>query len=613
MGDTGAAAGENARNRSIAMTTPTSPPALCLDGVRKSFHRGTGETVLALDNISFSVDQGGLAALVGPDGAGKTTLMRLLAGLIKPDGGTVNVLGINAAKDPQAVQSRISYMPQQFGLYDDLTVRENLNLYADLHGVEADKKKSQYARLMEMTGLDPFQKRLAGQLSGGMKQKLGLACTLVRSPELLLLDEPTVGVDPLSRRDLWEIIRKLVKAGMTVLISSSFLDEADACEIVLVLNAGNELASGHPAAVSRLASGRTFLSQPPDGTKPRDFQAQLLNEPDIIDAVPEGGQIRIVSNATSGRSGPRNFAGAAAQPTPPRFEDGFMVLLQTAGRAKANPAGAEESRPEKPATDRVRDGTVVEVHDLNRSFGKFMAVDHVNFSVQRGEIFGLLGPNGAGKTTTFRMLCGLLPPSGGALTVAGIDVRRASASARQHLGYVAQKFSLYGQLTVGANLDFFARAYGLGGGKKRERIAWALSQFDLESFVHLPSAQLPGGFKQRLAMAAALLHRPEILFLDEPTSGADPFARREFWQRITALATNGVTVIVTTHLMAEAEYCDRAAILDKGKVLAQGTPAELRAHAPAGAGHKATMEDAFIAIVLKARGTPARKSGEEPS
>jgi ABC-2 type transport system ATP-binding protein len=256
---------------------------------------------------------------------------------------------------------------------------------------------------------------------------------------------------------------------------------------------------------------------------------------------------------------------------------------------------------------------MVEVHDLDRRFGEFVAVDHVSFSVKRGEIFGLLGPNGAGKTTTFRMLCGLLPPSGGTLTIAGVDVRQNSASARQHLGYVAQKFSLYGQLTVGENLNFFARAYGLGGERKRERIAWALSQFKLEPFVLLPSAHLPGGYEQRLAMAAALLHRPEILFLDEPTSGADPFARREFWQRITALASKGVTVIVTTHFMAEAEYCDRAAILDNGKVLAQGTPSELRAQAPAQAGHTATMEDAFIAIVLKARGQHAGKPAGEPS
>jgi ABC-2 type transport system ATP-binding protein len=613
LADGDAGTSESAFHRAIAMTTTASSPALVLDGVCKSFRRETGESVLALDNISFSVVKGGLAALVGPDGAGKTTLIRLLAGLMKVDSGIVTVLGIDAAKNPQAIQSRISYMPQKFGLYDDLTVLENLDLYADLHGVTAEEKRTQYTRLMEMTGLDPFQKRLAGKLSGGMKQKLGLACTLVGSPELLLLDEPTVGVDPLSRRELWEIIRRLVKEGMTVLLSSSFLDEADACESILVLNEGKKLAAGPPADVSSLALGRTFLVQPPEGMKPRDFQAQLLNDTNIIDAVPEGGQIRLVSNADSGRSGTRMFAGAASQPTPPRFEDGFMVLLQRAGRAKANPTHSEESRPEKPAANGAGDDTVVEVHDLNRSFGKFIAVDHVNFSVKRGEIFGLLGPNGAGKTTTFRMLCGLLPPSEGTLTVAGVDVRQASASARQHLGYVAQKFSLYGQLTVGENLDFFARAYGLGGDKKRERLAWALSQFKLEPFVRLPSAQLPGGFKQRLAMAAALLHRPEILFLDEPTSGADPFARREFWQRITALASNGVTVIVTTHLMAEAEYCDRAAILDKGKVLAQGTPAELRAHAPAEAGRKATMEDAFIAIVLEARGQPADKSREGTS
>jgi ABC-2 type transport system ATP-binding protein len=287
-----------------------------------------------------------------------------------------------------------------------------------------------------------------------------------------------------------------------------------------------------------------------------------------------------------------------------------MVLWQRVGRKKGNPPHAEQSRPEKSATVDPGNDTVVEVHDLDRSFGKFVAVDHVNFRVQRGEIFGLLGPNGAGKTTTFRMLCGLLPPSGGTLKVAGVNVRQASASAREHLGYVAQKFSLYGQLTVGENLDFFARAYGLGGAKKRERCAWALSQFDLEPFVHLPSEQLPGGFKQRLAIAAALLHRPEILFLDEPTSGADPFARREFWQRITELSANGVTVIVTTHLMAEAEYCDRAAILDQGKVLAQGTPTELRAHARAELGHPVTMEDAFITIVLQSRGQSKGKPGE---
>ena len=276
-----------------------------------------------------------------------------------------------------------------------------------------------------------------------------------------------------------------------------------------------------------------------------------------------------------------------------------MVLLrQTIGAPMAQTAVAP---PEQNRQNENQNETAVEVHDLCKRFGKFLAVDRVSFIVKRGEIFGLLGPNGAGKTTTFRMLCGLLPATEGTLKIAATDVRQNRASARQHLGYVAQKFSLYGQLTVAENLDFFARAYGLSGDKRHERIAWAVEQFNLEPFLNLPSAQLPGGFKQRLAMAAALLHQPEILFLDEPTSGADPFARREFWQRITALAASGVTVIVTTHFMPEAEYCDQAAILDNGRVLAHGTPAELRAHAPAKDGETATIEDAFVAIVLKGR------------
>ena len=544
--------------------------------------------------------------MVGPDGAGKTTMIRLLAGLMKADGGMVSVLGIDAARDAQAIQSRISYMPQQFGLYEDLTVRENLDLYSDMHGVAADGRRTRYARLMAMTGLDPFQKRLAGQLSGGMKQKLGLACTLVRSPELLLLDEPTVGVDPLSRLELWEIIRQLIKEGLTVLLSSSDPDEAETCDCVLVLNEGKKLMDAPPAEVSRLALGRTFLARPPEGVKTREFQARLLAERNVIDAVPECGQVRLVSQSGSTLSDTTQFAGVAARPTPARFEDGFMVLLHQARDA----AVAEKAAypPLEPEIGGAAGESVVEVHDLVRRFGKFIAVDRVSFFVKRGEIFGLLGPNGAGKTTTFRMLCGLLPASAGALQVAGVDVRQARASARERLGYVAQRYSLYGQLTVGENLDFFARAYGLDGDRRRERVAWALSEFKLEPFIRLPSAQLPGGFKQRLAMAAALLHRPGILFLDEPTSGADPFARREFWLRITALAGSGVTVIVTTHFMAEAEYCDRALILDGGTVLAQGTPAELRAFAPVQDGRAATMEDAFIAIVAKARGELARKS-----
>jgi ABC-2 type transport system ATP-binding protein len=590
----------------------SNPPAVLGRNLRKTFRRGAGEIVKALDDVSLEVAPGTLTALVGPDGAGKTTLIRLTAGLMAADTGELNVLGLNVAAEAQQVQVRIGYMPQRFGLYEDLTVQENLDLYADMHGVSADRRHERYPRLMEMTALGPFTARLAGRLSGGMKQKLGLACTLVRSPELLLLDEPTVGVDPLSRRDLWEIILQLVRdEGLTVLVSTSYLNEAERCDRSVVLHEGKVLAVGPPVEVSRLAAGRTFVARPPAGQTARGLQAQLLDDPGIVDAVPEGGNVRFVTAAPGNTPRPSAAAlqGVVVDAAEPGFEDGFMILLRGRSSTMGSVAGSVklDRLPEREGKD-----AVVEVRDLVRRFGSFTAVDHVGFDVGAGEIFGLLGPNGAGKTTTFRMLCGLLPATGGTLRVAGVDVRRASASARQRIGYVAQKFSLYGQLSVTENLEFFASAYGLHGRRRRARIDWAMQQFELASFARLPSGQLPGGYRQRLAMSAALLHEPEILFLDEPTSGADPLARREFWRRIAALAEQDVTVIVTTHFMMEAEYCDRIAIMDAGRVLAQGTPAEVRGRARHDSPRPPTMEDAFIAIVEEARqGRPlgARSAG----
>jgi ABC-2 type transport system ATP-binding protein len=579
--------------------------------IRKTFRRDTGEIVYALDGVSLEVEHGMLTALVGPDGAGKTTLIRLAAGLMTADSGELKILGVDVAADPQQVQDRIGYMPQRFGLYEDLSVQENLDLYADLHGVTAEERRERYPRLMEMTALGPFIQRLAGRLSGGMKQKLGLACTLVRAPELLLLDEPTVGVDPLSRRELWDIIRQLVNdQGLTVLLSTSYLDEAERCGHVIVMHQGKVLAQGRPSDVSGLAAGRVFLAKAPANRKAREFQARLLGQPSVLDAVPEGGRVRFVMNESitdedrAMKETP--FTGAIIRPTQPRFEDGFMVLLQQASQ-KTDKETSKTDREIKTQGDKEtvslssEGEAVVQVRDLVRQFGSFAAVNHISFDVQRGEIFGLLGPNGAGKTTTFRMLCGLLPATSGTLRVAGVDLRRARASARQRIGYVAQKFSLYGQLSVTENLEFFASAYNLRGEPKRDRIDWALQQFDLAPLAGLPSGNLAGGFKQRLAMAAALLHGPEILFLDEPTSGADPLARREFWRRITALAEHGVTAVVTTHFMEEAEYCDRVAIMDAGRMLAQGTPAEIRSRALTEEKKEATMEDAFIAIVEEAR------------
>jgi ABC-2 type transport system ATP-binding protein len=573
----------------------SNAPALVGRHLYKTFRRDDGGVARAIDDVSLEAKSGMLTALVGPDGAGKTTLMRLAAGLMAPDAGELSVCGIDVAQHPQQVQSRIGYMPQRFGLYEDLSVRENLDLYSDLHGVSARERQQRYPQLLEMTALGPFTGRLAGRLSGGMKQKLGLASTLIRARELLVLDEPTVGVDPLSRRDLWNIILQLVHAeGLTVLLSTSYLDEAERCGHVIVMHEGKVLAEGCPAEVDRLAEGRVFKIDPPAGQTARALQSRLLDDPEIIDAIPEGGQVRLIAAVpASDRSA---VAASETTPAPPRFEDGFMVLLRQNSPARPAVAMTLEHRPSS-----LRGEAVVEVRDLVRRFAAFTAVDHVSFEVRRGEIFGLLGPNGAGKTTTFRMLCGLLPATHGALLVSGVDLGRARAAARQKLGYVAQKFALYGDLSVRENLEFFASAYGLRGEHQRRRIDWALAQFELAPLVAMKSGHLPGGYKQRLAMAAALLHEPETLFLDEPTSGADPLARREFWRRITSLAEQGVTVIITTHFMEEAEYCDRVVILDQGRVLAQGTPADIRRRAPTKDGREPRMEDAFTAIVEEAR------------
>ncbi len=577
-----------------------SAPAVAARGLRKLFKREHEAPVCALDAVSLEAEYGKLTALVGPDGDGKTTLMRLAAGLQRADAGSLTVLGIDVAKEPQQVQDRISYMPQRFGLYEDLSVAENLDLYAELHGVSAAERAERYPRLMDMTALEPFKTRLAGQLSGGMKQKLGLACTLVRSPQLLLLDEPTVGVDPLSRRELWEIVTRLVsEQGLTVLLSTAYLDEAERCSRVIMLHRGQVLSQGSPLEVAALAGGRSFVASPAPGQSARSLQARLLDQPDIVDAVPDGGRVRFVrSDAAQTQAAQELDAlrGLRVDPVPPRFEDGFMMLLQ----AHSNPERAKAIAVAHPPA-RHGDAAAVRVEQLLKKFGAFTAVDRIQFEVLRGQIFGLLGPNGAGKTTTFRMLCGLLAPSGGELHVAGADVRDAPASARARLGYVAQKFSLYGPLSVTENLEFFASAYGLRGERKRERIGWAMEQFELGAHAQATSAQLPGGYKQRLAMAAALLHEPEILFLDEPTSGADPRARRAFWRRITALADQGVTVIVTTHFMQEAEYCDRIAIMDSGRILAQGSPAQVRAVARTAERPEPSMDDAFIAVVEQSR------------
>lgn len=567
-----------------------------IDAVAKRF---AGSERPAIDGLSARIETGQILGLVGPDGAGKTTLMRLMAGLLVPSSGKLVVCGYDPVAQPDDVHQVVSYMPQRFGLYEDLTVQENLNLYADLRGIRGTERRQAFERMLEFTGLQPFTRRLAGKLSGGMKQKLGLACALVRKPTLLLLDEPSVGVDPVSRRELWRMVNDLVDQGIGVVWSTAYLDEAERCAAVLLLNDGRLLYRGPPDALTRRMEGRSFLLRDmPSGR--RQTLAKALRLPDVIDGVIQGRSVRLVLR--EGAQAPEASQlgageGAELAPARPRFEDAFIALIGGVPKDRG-PADTELLAADQGNANSAAPGTaVVEAHDLTKRFGDFTAADHISFAIRRGEVFGLLGPNGAGKSTVFKMMCGLLRPTAGTARVAGLDLIRAPGEARGRLGYMAQKFSLYGDLSVRQNLAFFSGVYGLSGRPQREAIERMVEAFGLQPYLDVNSGELPLGFKQRLALACAVMHGPAVLFLDEPTSGVDPLTRREFWGRINSLVGHGVTVMVTTHFLDEAEYCDRIAMVYRGQVIASGTPDDLKDQVRSDDLPDPTLEDAFVTLV----------------
>jgi len=569
---------------------PVNDKALSLKSVSKSFISGQ-TTINAIKDITLSIKIGQITALVGPDGAGKTTLLRLAAGLLLPDSGSVSVFSLDSDKQSEQIHHLMGYMPQRFGLYEDLSVIENLNLYADLHELTKKERQHRFLELTKMSGLSPFNNRLAGQLSGGMKQKLGLACTLLSQPKLLLLDEPSVGVDTLSRRELWHIIEQQVSEnGMTVLMSTAYMDEAEHCNEVILMDAGECLEQNTPDFFKHKMQGLCFTAMA-ENQSIRQLQLYLGQQDKFIDAIIQGDKVRVVvrQGATL-----EQITGIHFESTKPRLEDAFIGLLQSR---------YQKIKPVSPKTNQtiasISTEDIIRVDHVDRWFGQFQAVKALSFTVKRGEIFGLLGANGAGKTTTFRMLCGLLPVSNGQLSVAGIDLRTAAAKARARIGYMSQKFSLYSHLSVRQNLIFFSSAYGLRKSRQQQRVQWALQFYELEPYSKTNSGDLPLGYKQRLAMACALMHEPEILFLDEPTSGVDPLARREFWMRTNQLAATGVTVLVTTHFMEEAEYCDRLVIMVEGDILTSGTPAEIKQQVRNEKQPEPTMEDAFIHLVTQ--------------
>ncbi|WP_157352681.1 ATP-binding cassette domain-containing protein [Aliarcobacter butzleri] len=542
----------------------------------------------AIKKINFSIFSGRITGIVGPDGAGKTTLIRMLTGLLAPTFGELKVLNYNMPNTSSDFLQQIGYMPQKFGLYEDLTVYENLKLYSDLQNIE--NSNNRIDELLTFTSLKKFQDRLAGKLSGGMKQKLGLACALIKKPKLLLLDEPGVGVDPISRIELWEIVQKLLEDDIAVVWSTSYLDEAQNCDEVILLNEGNCLYQGTPQNLKKNMKDRVFLISGIFLQK-RETLTKILEQDEILDAVLVGSKIRI--NLKKNTTLSKEFIyklgeDVKIEAIEPIFEDCFVDILNI--KTKAHSQLVENMKNIEKSSLKL-----IEAKSLTKKFGNFVATDNIDFEIGNGEIFGFLGPNGAGKSTTFKMLCGLLTPTFGTAKVLGEDLYKSNSNIKNSIGYMAQKFSLYGNLKIKDNLDFFSGIYGLKNKNREEKIEEMIEIFDFKNYLHLNANSLPLGIKQRLSLACSVMHEPKVLFLDEPTSGVDPITRKEFWTHINGMVKKGVSIMVTTHFMDEAEYCDKIMLIYKGKNIASGTPDELKALV----GPNASMQDAFITLVKK--------------
>lgn len=542
----------------------------------------------AIKKINFSIFSGKITGIVGPDGAGKTTLIRMLTGLLAPTFGELKVLNYNMPNTSSDFLQQIGYMPQKFGLYEDLTVYENLKLYSDLQNIE--NSNNRIDELLTFTSLKKFQDRLAGKLSGGMKQKLGLACALIKKPKLLLLDEPGVGVDPISRIELWEIVQKLLEDDIAVVWSTSYLDEAQNCDEVILLNEGNCLYQGTPQNLKENMKDKVFLISGIFLQK-RETLTKILEQDEILDAVLVGSKIRI--NLKKNTTLSKEFIyklgeDVKIEAIEPIFEDCFVDILNI--KTKAHSQLVENMKNIEKSSLKL-----IEAKSLTKKFGNFVATDNIDFEIGNGEIFGFLGPNGAGKSTTFKMLCGLLTPTFGTAKVLGEDLYKSNSNIKNSIGYMAQKFSLYGNLKIKDNLDFFSGIYGLKNKKREEKIEEMIEIFDFKNYLHLNANSLPLGIKQRLSLACSVMHEPKVLFLDEPTSGVDPITRKEFWTHINGMVKKGVSIMVTTHFMDEAEYCDKIMLIYKGKNIASGTPDELKALV----GPNASMQDAFITLVKK--------------
>jgi len=559
----------------LVAKTATAEVALVQD-----FHKRYRQHV-AVDGVNLSIHPGEIYGLIGPDGAGKSSLMKAIAGVLSYEGGEVQVFGIKIDSEAAAekVKGRIGFMPQGLGLnlYAELSVEENIDFFAQLREVPPELLVQRKREFLAMTRLEEFRDRPMKQLSGGMKQKLGLVCTLIHEPALVILDEPTTGVDPVSRRDFWAILAELLRErGITALISTAYMDEASRFQRLSLMYEGRVLAAGEPDQIRQGVPGSLV-----EVTVASQIEAlhRLKAKYPQVEAV--GPVLRIFVDGVSAAAAREQVAVAlddlsvaAIQTVDTELEDAFVALLRQRKLAGQSTSGAART----PLADPPANGEIaIEAHGLTRNFGSFRAVDQVSFQVNQGEIFGLLGANGAGKTTVIKMLTGILPPSGGEGRVAGADMHRARQAIKEHIGYMSQAFSLYQDMTVLENIRLYAHIYAVPRNQLKQRTDWVVEMAGLQGVENRLAGKLPMGIRQRLALGCALVHRPRVLFLDEPTSGVDPIGRRHFWDILVQMArVEQVAILVTTHYMSEAEHCDHVALMYAGRIIADASPAQMK-------------------------------------
>lgn len=548
-----------------------SPPAILV----KDLHKDYG-TTHAVRGISFTAGKGEIFGMIGPDGAGKTTTFQILAGVMDATSGVAEIFGQPA----RATRSQTGYLTQAFSLYPDLSVNENIRYIGDLRQVPPEQIAERGQRYLEMFDMDRFADRLAGQLSGGMKQKLALACALVPEPRVLLLDEPTTGVDPVSRREFWDALAHLSADGLTILVATPYLDEAERCHTVALTHEGKIHLMGPPAELRNTLHAKRLELATTDIRDAEQLVASLSGpEQEIIDVQRFGDRLDLLAHhPDQAKQKVEEQLSAARIPfeeiriDEPTLENTFVATLRNLG---------EEPHtvpfPRRGDHSQLRGQTAIGARNLVRTFGSFTAVNDVSLEIKYGEVYGLLGANGAGKTTTIKMLCGLLEPTHGQIQLAGESGKVRSAEVRMRIGYMSQKFSLYNDLSIKENLNFFAGVYGVPQEEREEKLRWVLSFSGLDGRENQITGSLPGGWKQRVAFGAAIMHEPSVLFLDEPTSGVDPLARRAFWSMINQLADAGSAILVTTHYLEESEQCNRLGMMVAGELVAEGRPGQIKA------------------------------------